>query len=312
MTFWTLLIQGAGLAVNIANAAKQYEQIRQGNIPFRAPQPLQIQRPRSMFDEEPKLELDLPKFPKDAFNNFEKQQQDSLSEKNTLWNILNQETSEKKDAFFLSNNYKTETDNEGNQKLLLDKNQKPIIESGTENKAQKELRQEFFNNKKEELVKDQAVQKQVFFEGEKTRIRTFMDQNLLLMYDNPNIQKELQELLYDSKKKALKLKNEHERELLKLDSPSDTVSSFIDVKMDQFIEKENKSNEELENSDDTQNLKKFQEDLANILELERSKIRNTQKEEEIPSKIEFKKPDPFSFLPQYLVDSLSEFEIYSL
>ena len=262
------------------------------------------------------FDFDVPDFPQETAQNFEQLQNKQEGERMTFLNQLQSDKAEMKEEFFSKNHYDTKQGPNGKAQVAM-KDGKPVIRQGAENPQQKVARQTFENSQKSQMFTQHAAEKNEFVNQQKGQLTTFLDGNKFQLH-NPGIQGELQKMVANGQKKALKIQEKHEREFYKADIPPvGEMQEKMDKKLDKYEELLAKQMEEQEHSPAANQLKNYQQDLVSLLDAKRAEAREQKRSEMFlmdPRKMMMNPPkqDMVTVLPMNLVVALEQYGINQL
>lgn len=265
------------------------------------------------------FDFDAPDFPKQNFDNLQKMQMNHLGERNQMQQNLQQELGSMKEQFFKENHYETRFGSQGKPEVVLKDDGQPQVQKGPEGPEQRLAREGYESSKKAELANKHADQQETFTKKETQNMKQFLAQNANALGD-PVRQGELQKMIVESKKKALKLQQDQEDERWKVDlPPSVEIHQKADEALAQFREMEERHAMAEENSEDVQALMAYDQKVAAVLAEKKEEIRAQRQQDNFlmdPRKMMAQvaaPPADFSQqLPGYLTNALFEMGIYSV
>lgn len=316
---------GIGLLINTIQGMSQANNAR-AQIAQMQRQTDQMAADLSLLDrDEPELkspitfDFKVPEYPEKAYKNLHQMQQNHFGERTQLEQSLQKELGQMKQEFFEENHYETKLGRDGKPEVASGKDGRPNPQKGPENPQQRLAREGFEAGKRQDLASKQADQKEAFTKKETQNVKQFLAQNATVLGD-PVRQGELQRMIVDGKKKALKLQQEHEDERWKIDlPPSQEIMAKADQGLTQLREMEERHAEAEENSEDLQELLAWDREVSTAMQEEKKAARASRQDDNFlmdPRKMmataSAQKPENFSeVLPAYLTNALFEMGIYS-
>lgn len=277
---------------------------------------------QKMWEKQPEpkkltLDFDVPEPSKDSIAKFEGMQQKHEGEKTNLLNKFTNDLKQTKEDFFSKNHYETKAGPDGKELLSLDKQGKPVVKEGPETPPQRVARENHEVTQKAEMFTKHAAEKKEFVQEQKAQLTTFLDSNKFQL-ENPGVQGELQKLILDGQKKAVKLQDRHEAEFFKVDLPEVAeIQEKAESGNKELKDLQAKQMKEQDNSKEAQDLAAYQQDLVALLDAKRAEAREMRKSELFlmdPRKMMKNPPrqDISTVLPMNIVASLEQFGITEL
>jgi len=257
-----------------------------------------------------------PQFPGSALDRLRGLMFANMQEREGMMNEFQQKLSSMKNEFFESHSYETVMGQDGKPHVQLDGQGKPTVVNGKETQLHQEAREEYETNAKETLKEAHTNEKETFLKEEKQQIMNFLQEN---KHDlgNPAVQNELQKMILLTQKKALKLKQDQEEAVWKVDLPTEDMKLLADDETRKIREQEKKHQDVEDASQDAKELIMYQEEVNRQLKEEKDKLFSKERDEAFLRGPEaYLKPPPppplSSVLPPYLTEALYNMGIYSL
>ncbi len=269
------------------------------------------------FERAPILAQKAPKFPETAFERLNNLMNSNQMLRNEANKNFGRKLTDMKDKFFESYGYKTEQGADGKPKLALDQQGRPQLTHGKENFQQKIARQEYEENSRQTYSEYHSTIKETFLSGEKQKIQQFLQAHRNEL-SNPAIQQELQNMLAETEKKALKLKRDLNDQILQLDLPTEEMREVARNESKKLQEMEDEHKKMEDSTEEAHELIMYQEEMNAFALEEKQKIHSPENSEAFlslngnnmlkgPSA-----PTLAELLPPYLVNSLYNLGIYSI
>ncbi|MFP4497864.1 MAG: hypothetical protein ACLFQV_06585 [Vulcanimicrobiota bacterium] len=316
-------IMGVGLAMNLLGGIFRPKPPAINNTYFTSLQKTLADNSKTMqktWESKPgsrtfSFDFKTPDYPEKSATKFVMMQQENEGQRESFMTKFTQNRETMKEEFFAKNHYETQQDSKGRLKVLM-QNGKPVLAKGRENPTQQNARLGYEATTKAEMFTRHNSENRSFVQENKQQLLTFLDSNKFQLA-NPGIQGELSKIIMDTKKKALKLQDNHEEEFYKIDLPVKEMHDKVDSQLAEYREMRQKHLEQEENSPEARELATYQQDLVALLDAKREEAREKKKSEMFlkdPSQWMQAKPDkdPASVLPMNLVAALEEFEINEL
>jgi len=257
-----------------------------------------------------------PQFPGSSLDRLRGLMFANMQEREGMMMEFQQKLTSMKQEFFESHSYETVMGQDGKPHVQLNEQGKPKVVDGKETKLHQEARQEYETNTQETTKEVHAREKETFLKEEKQQIMNFLQSNKNDL-GNPAIQNELQKLILQTQKKALKLRQDQEEEIWKIDLPTEEMKVFVDDETRRIREQEKKHQDIEDASQDARELIMYQEELNKQLKEEKDRLFSKSNDEVFLKGPEaYLKPPPppplSSVLPPYLTEALYNMGIYSL
>lgn len=325
MAMWAVM--GVGLLINTIQGLTQGNQMRnqiqqmqrqtdamKGNLDL-------LQRDEPELKSPITFDFKVPDYPEKSFNNLQQMQTQHYGERQNLQQNLQNELGQMKQEFFEENHYATKFGNDGKPEVALDQQGRPQVEKGPENPQQRLAREGFETAKRNELATKHADQRESFTKNETTNVKQFLAQNQGALHD-PILQGELQRMVVDSKKKALKLQQDQEDERWKIDlPPTGEILAKADSGLSQLRDMEQRHAQAEEGSEDLQALLDYDRDMAQAMAAEREAARSQKQQDNFlmdprqmmaAANAQPKNENFSEVLPAYLTNALFDMGIYSV
>jgi hypothetical protein len=262
------------------------------------------------------FDFQAPDPPEGAMQQFGQMVSRQEGERVSFLNDMNHEKNQMKDDFYKDNHMKTEKGSDGKSLIAMEENGKAIFSKGAETQEHKQTREAFENGQKTEMFSRHLGEKNQFVEQQKQQFSTFLDSNKFQL-QNPGIQNELQRMIADGQKKALKLQDKHEEEFYKIDLPTEKMKEKMGDKLQEYKDLREEHENKQKESPEGIKLAKYQQDLVALLDEKRAEAREKKKEEmflQDPRKTMKNPPkqELASVFPMNVVTSLEAFGITDL
>ena len=311
---------GLGLLANLVGQVGSKASSAHPQLLARGPQLHTPVRPNLHHVEEPvhHAHLALPHPPEGAAAALKQLQQENASERQALLEDTKQQILTKKADLFAEKHLETETTPEGKQKVVVDDEGRPVVKEGPETPPQREARETFEGEKRQEIEEKHVAQREDLVQTEKQDISAFLQENKPDL-SNPAVQGELQKMILQSHKKALQLNRDQDAETLRADLYDDEQKAVADSGLKALHQLEDKHAREEDESPHAQQLLSHHEDIAEVLRQRREEVREQQQSElflkgrpnfnRAPAQAE---TDVAQVLPPHLSNALYQLGIYTV
>lgn len=270
----------------------------------------------SIYENSPALSKKAPEYPEAAFERLNNMMESNRQTRDEASQKLQRQLSDMKEKFFENYSYKTETGEDGKPKLKMDEQGRPQLQQGKETFEQRVARQQHESAVSKSYAEYHNNVKESFLNNEKQQIMQYL-QNHRNELSNPSIQQELQKMIAESEKKALKLKREIDSQMLELDLPTEDMRKFAKEEQKKLHDMEDKHKKMEDSSAEAHELIMYQEEMNAFAMEEKKKIQFAEKDEaflKTPDEL-LKPPAPptlAELLPPYLVSALYNIGIYAI
>jgi hypothetical protein len=259
-------------------------------------------------------------YPEKAFDNLHKLQTGNLSEKMGLESNLRKDFGELKNNFYKENHLKTEFGAKGKGEVVLDDTGKPQVMKGPESADQRAIRENYEAQNRLQLANKHAEQMDQFTKAEAEKCKAFL-QNKAGQLNDPAVQNELQKMIVEGKKKALKIQQDQEEERWRADMPpSEEIEGQLQLGLNTKREMENRHVESEEKSPDHQQILDYNREFAAAAAEEKNVINAKKSDDNFlldPRKMMAMATAPpkqrfDEVLPGHLTESLFQLGIYQV
>ncbi|MCQ2736141.1 MAG: hypothetical protein MJ234_02860 [bacterium] len=256
-----------------------------------------------------------PEYPEAAFERLNNMMQNNKQTRNEASQRLNRQLSDMKEQFFENYSYKTEKGEDGKPRVKTDEQGRPQLQNGKETFEQRVARQQFEASTQKSSSQYFANVKENFLANEKQQVMQFL-QNHRNELANPAVQQELQQMLTESEKKALKLKRDIDAQMLEMDLPTEDMRKHARTEKKKLDKMEDDHKQMEDSSAEAHELIMYQEEMNVYAMEEKKKLQFAEKDESfLQNPNEFLKPHEAKLsdlLPPYLVTSLYNMGIYAI
>lgn len=268
------------------------------------------------FDRSPVLDRKAPQFPETAFERLSNMMRSNQQTREGVSQNLSRELSNMKEKFFESYSYKTEQGQDGKPKLSYDQQGRPQLQSGKEQFQQRIARQEHETTTKQAYKEYHSNIKDSFLNNEKQQVQNFLQTHRNEL-GNPAIQQELQKMLAESEKKALKLQKDLDDQLKELDLPTEEMREYAKKESKKLREMEDEHKKMEDSTDEARELIMYQEEMNALAMEEKQNLKMTAQDEAYFNGLSSmlkppSEPTLADMLPPYLVNSLYSMGIYAI
>ena len=257
-----------------------------------------------------------PEYPEAAFEKLNSMMENNKQTRNDASHKLKTSLADMKEKFFENYSYKTEKGEDGKPRVKTDEQGRPQLQNGKESFEQRVARQQFEAATSKSSAEYFNNMKESFLSNEKQHIMQFL-QNHRNELTNPTIQQELQKMIAESEKKALKLKRDINSKMLEMDLPTEDMRKFAREEQKKLDKMEDEHKKMEDSSAEAHELIMYQEEMNAFALEEKKKLQFAEKDEAfLKSPGEMLKPhtEPTlaELLPPYLVTSLYNMGIYAI
>ena len=268
------------------------------------------------FERSPLLDRRAPQFPESAFERLSNMMSSNQQTREGAFQKTSRELSDMKEKFFESYSYKTEQGADGKPKLAYDQQGRPQLQQGKEQFQQRIARQEHETATKQSYQEYHSNIKDSFLTSEKQHVQNFLQMHRNEL-GNPAIQQELQKMLAESEKKALKLKKDLDDQLMELDLPTEEMREYARKESKKLREMEDDHKKMEDSTEEARELIMYQEEMNALAMEEKQNLKMTAQDEAYFNGLSSMlkppaEPTLADMLPPYLVNSLYSMGIYAI
>jgi hypothetical protein len=260
-------------------------------------------------------------YPEQSYKNLNQLQKNNMKQRAGKEGQMRKDFSNAKNDFFKNNHYETDFGSKGKGRLLTDQSGKPKPKSGAETPQHKLVRQHHESSQRLSLANKHGQQMDSLTKQEAAKAKSFLSDNAALLAD-AGVQAELQKMIVDTKKKALKLQQDQDDERWTSDMPpTKEVQEAVELGLQDLRQMEEQHVESELQSPDHQAILDYEKEFAAAVSEERTKLASQRRDDEFlldPKKMMARAmsgPPKQRFdevLPGYLTAPLFQMGIYEV